>query len=125
MQKRRTRPHAEVAHRDLRALLRRYEGPWTRAPTTFSNEYFRELLENTWTIKRWDGPDQFEDPTGDLMMLPSDMVLLWDKDFRKWVEVYAKDEEAWFKDFSDAFTKLTENGVAAFKKGDKKKGLFW
>lgn len=37
-----------------------YSGPWTRAPTTFSNLYFKELLENTWTLKRWDGPDQFE-----------------------------------------------------------------
>eukprot|EP00190_Bangiopsis_sp_CCMP1999_P004915 CAMPEP_0198736694 /NCGR_PEP_ID=MMETSP1475-20131203/67485_1 /TAXON_ID= ORGANISM="Unidentified sp., Strain CCMP1999" /NCGR_SAMPLE_ID=MMETSP1475 /ASSEMBLY_ACC=CAM_ASM_001111 /LENGTH=315 /DNA_ID=CAMNT_0044500543 /DNA_START=146 /DNA_END=1093 /DNA_ORIENTATION=+ len=102
-----------------------YDGPWTRAPTTFSNEYFRELLENVWTLKRWDGPDQFEDPTGDLMMLPSDMALIWDKDFRKWVETYAKDEERWFKDFSAAFTKLEENGVAAFDKSGKKKGRFW
>lgn len=37
-----------------------YTGPWTRAPTTFSNLYFQELLENTWTLKQWDGPDQFE-----------------------------------------------------------------
>ena len=48
-----------------------YTGPWTRADTSFSNEYFRELVENKWTLKRWDGPDQFEDPTGDLMMLPT------------------------------------------------------
>ena len=50
-----------------------------RAPTTFSNEYFKELLNNEWTLKTWDGPDQFEDPTGALMMLPADMALLWDK----------------------------------------------
>lgn len=37
-----------------------YSGPWTRAPTTFSNLYYKELLENTWTLKEWDGPDQFE-----------------------------------------------------------------
>lgn len=37
-----------------------YSGPWTRARTTFSNLFFQELLENTWTLKRWDGPDQFE-----------------------------------------------------------------
>lgn len=35
-----------------------YSGPWTRAPTTFSNLYFKELLENTWTLKEWSGPDQ-------------------------------------------------------------------
>lgn len=37
-----------------------YNGSWTRAPTTFSNLFYKELLENTWTLKRWDGPDQFE-----------------------------------------------------------------
>eukprot|EP00913_Durusdinium_trenchii_P031682 g29668.t1 len=74
-------------------------GPWTRAPTTVSNEYYRELLENTWTIKTthkgkpWKGPLQFEDPTGDLMMLPSDLVLIQDWTFRKYVEMYAKE---WF-----------------------------
>ena len=52
-----------------------FKGPWTRAPTTFSNEYFRLLLEEKWTPKKWSGPDQFEDPSGDLMMLPSDMAL--------------------------------------------------
>lgn len=76
-------------------------------------------------MKQWDGPFQFEDPTGDLMMLPSDMAMIWDKEFRKWVEIYAKDEEKWFTDFSAAFKKLEENGVKAFEKGEKKKGIFW
>ncbi|CAM9252813.1 unnamed protein product [Choristocarpus tenellus] len=96
-----------------------YWGPWTFAETTFSNEYFRLLLEETWTIKtthegkEWTGPDQFEDPTGKLMMLPSDMALVWDKDFRKVVEVYAKDEDKFMADFSKAFSKLLALGVPA------------
>ena len=28
-----------------------YSGPWTRAPTTFSNEYYRLLLSENWTKK--------------------------------------------------------------------------
>jgi len=88
-----------------------YWGPWTRAETTFSNQYFLELLENTWTLKQWDGPEQFEDPTGELMMLPSDMALIWDKTFRRHVVNYAADEEQFFKDFSKAFAKLVELGV--------------
>mmetsp|Transcript_44629 Transcript_44629/g.85322 ORF Transcript_44629/g.85322 Transcript_44629/m.85322 type:complete len:336 (+) Transcript_44629:62-1069(+) len=91
-----------------------YWGPWTRAETTFSNEYFRELMENTWTLKKWDGPEQFEDPTGQLMMLPSDMALLWDKAFQKQVAIYAKDEALFFDDFAKAFKKLMELGVPAF-----------
>lgn len=93
-----------------------YWGPWTRAPTTVSNEYYRELLENTWTIKTthkgkpWTGPMQYEDPTGDLMMLPSDMVLIEDGDFRKYVEVYAKDSDVFMKDFGQAVGKLFNGG---------------
>ncbi|KAI9915264.1 hypothetical protein PsorP6_008145 [Peronosclerospora sorghi] len=88
-----------------------YSGPWTNAEWTFSNEYFRELIENKWTIKKWNGPMQYEDPTGKLMMLPSDMVLIQDPKFKPYVEMYAKDEDLWFQDFSKAFVKLTENGV--------------
>jgi cytochrome c peroxidase len=93
-------------------------GPWTRAPTTVSNEYYRELLENTWTIKTthkgepWNGPTQFEDPTGDLMMLPSDIVLIQDKEFRKYVEFYAKSNDAFAKDFSAVVSKLFHLGFA-------------
>lgn len=35
------------------------------------------LLGNSWS--RWTGPEQFEDPSGQLMMLPADMALVWDK----------------------------------------------
>lgn len=89
-----------------------YSGPWTRSPTTFSNEFFRELLENTWRKKKWNGPEQYEDPTGELMMLPSDLALIHDPKFRVYVEKYAKDEEAFFKDFAKAFQKLMELGVS-------------
>lgn len=88
-----------------------YVGPWTRAPTSFSNEFFRELLENTWTKKRWNGPEQYEDPTGELMMTPADMSILRDPEFRKWAELYAKDQDAFFRDFASAFAKLLELGV--------------
>ena len=35
-------------------------------------------LSLPWTLKEWDGPMQFEDPSGKLMMLPSDLVLIQD-----------------------------------------------
>lgn len=85
-------------------------GPWTRAPTTFSNLYFQELVNNKWTPKKWSGPDQYEDPTGELMMLPTDMCLIEDPVFRKHVETYAKDEELFAKDFSKAYSKLLALG---------------
>eukprot|EP00276_Gloeochaete_wittrockiana_P020759 CAMPEP_0184340834 /NCGR_PEP_ID=MMETSP1089-20130417/9486_1 /TAXON_ID=38269 ORGANISM="Gloeochaete wittrockiana, Strain SAG46.84" /NCGR_SAMPLE_ID=MMETSP1089 /ASSEMBLY_ACC=CAM_ASM_000445 /LENGTH=303 /DNA_ID=CAMNT_0026668839 /DNA_START=61 /DNA_END=972 /DNA_ORIENTATION=+ len=88
-----------------------YAGPWTRTPTTFSNSYFIELMTIKWTEQKWSGPLQYEDPTGQLMMLPTDMSLVWDKKFKDIVAQYAKDEKAFFKDFASAFGKLLELGV--------------
>jgi cytochrome c peroxidase len=45
------------------------------------------------------------------MMLPTDMALVSDKAFKTYVEKYARDEEAWFKDFSAVLLKLFELGV--------------
>lgn len=42
----------------------------------------------------------------------SDMALLHDSAFKKVVELYAKNEEAFFKDFASAFAKLLELGVS-------------
>eukprot|EP00957_Ditylum_brightwellii_P116811 8909089-Ditylum_brightwellii.AAC.1 len=42
----------------------------------------------------------------------SDMVLIKDPEFRKIVEIYAKDEDEFFKDFASAFSKLLELGVS-------------
>ena len=88
-----------------------YTGPWTRAPTSFSNEYFRELLETKWTKKAWAGPEQFEDPRGEIMMTPADLALTSDPKFREYVELYAKDNDVFFRDFAAAFAKLLELGV--------------
>ena len=41
-----------------------------------------------------------------LMMLPTDMALIEDPQFRPWVEKYAADQDLFFKDFSLAFGKL-------------------
>jgi cytochrome c peroxidase len=96
-----------------------YWGPWTNAETTFSNEYFRLLVEEKWTVKKthggkkWTGPQQYEDPSGQLMMLPADLALVWDPQFKTIVESYAKDEAAFFKDFASVFGKLLALGCPA------------
>ncbi|KAJ3109536.1 heme peroxidase [Phlyctochytrium planicorne] len=94
-----------------------FSGPWTRAPTTFSNDYFQRLIGERWVEKKWDGPKQFADKaTGDLMMLPADLALIKDRAFSKHVYAYAKDSNLFFKDFAAAYKKLLENGVP-FKEG--------
>lgn len=87
-----------------------FDGPWTRAPTTFSNEYFRLLFEDTWTPRKWDGPPQMENKDKDLMMLSTDMAIVEDPEFRKYAEVYYKDSAKFESDFADACHKLFHNG---------------
>ena len=62
-------------------------------------------------MKRWSGPTQFEDPTGDLMMLPADMAFIWDKSFRGYTEKYARDGDLFAADFAKACSKLFDLGV--------------
>ena len=89
-----------------------YVGPWTFSPTTFTNEFFKRLLDETWVDKKWNGPKQFVDKASQsLMMLPTDMSLIHDANFKKYVEEYARDEAKFFKDFADAFSRLLELGV--------------
>lgn len=88
-----------------------FSGPWTNSPITFSNDYFVQLLENKWTPKKWNGPAQFEDKTGSLMMLPTDYALLSDPVFSSWVRAYAENEDLFFRDFAFAWQKLMDLGV--------------
>lgn len=46
------------------------------------------------------------------MMLPTDLVLLKDKEFAKWVKVYGKDAKKFDEDFTAAFQKLEELGTS-------------
>ncbi|KAI7827538.1 heme peroxidase, partial [Gamsiella multidivaricata] len=89
-----------------------FDGPWTASPTVFTNAFYTELLGRKWVERKWSGPKQFEDKESkSLMMLPADMAMAKDKEFRKWVEVYAKDEKKFFEDFAKVAQKLFELGV--------------
>ncbi|KAL3908664.1 MAG: hypothetical protein SGILL_008398 [Bacillariaceae sp.] len=95
------------------ALGRGYDGPWTFTPTTFNNAYYGLLTTLKWIPKDWSGVPQYVDGgTGRLMMLPTDVVLLEDKSFLKWVNVYAKDGAKFDKDFAKTFQKLEELGTS-------------
>lgn len=97
-----------------------FDGPWTFSPTMLTNDYYTLLVGEKWNWRKWNGPKQYEDKKSKkLMMLPADMALVQDKAFRKWVEVYAKDQDAFFRDFSAVVTKLFELGVP-FKEGTEK-----
>ncbi|KAK6797979.1 hypothetical protein RDI58_005681 [Solanum bulbocastanum] len=72
-----------------------FEGPWTKEPLKFDNSYFVELLK---------------EDSEDLLKLPTDKALVEDPQFRTYVELYAKDEEAFFRDYAESHKKLSELG---------------
>jgi len=88
-----------------------YDGPWTPTPTMFNNLYFSLLNTASWTKREWKGPYQYEDGGKTLMMLPTDLVLIQDSKFKKYVNIYAKNSGKFFKDFAKAFQKLEELGT--------------
>ena len=91
-----------------------FDGPWTSQPLKFDNEYFVNLVTKEWRPRTWHGKFQFEDvETGKLMMLPTDMALVQDPRFRPYVELYAKSQDAWFRDFARAYGKLLALGCPA------------
>ncbi|CAN1276526.1 Probable L-ascorbate peroxidase 4, peroxisomal [Linum perenne] len=74
-----------------------FDGPWTKEPLKFDNTYFVELLKGE---------------TEGLLKLPTDNALLDDPAFRPFVELYAKDEDVFFKDYAVAHKKLSELGFS-------------
>ena len=90
-----------------------FDGPWTSKPLAFDNEYFVNLLYREWTRRQWEGPEQYEDESGKLMMLPTDLALIKDPEFKQYVELYAKDQNAFYADFALAFAKLLSLGCPA------------
>jgi len=81
-----------------------FDGPWTMEPLKFDNSYFVELLKGE---------------SEGLLQLPTDKALLDDPKFRHYVELYAKDEDAFFRDYAESHKKLSELGFAPRSPGSK------
>lgn len=93
-----------------------FSGAWVNSPTRFSNMYYKLLLSADWRPKTLpSGIKQFayldEDTEAELMMLPTDIALTKDDAFKPWVELYAKDKDRFFTDFTGVFAKLIELGI--------------
>lgn len=82
-----------------------FDGPWTQEPLKFDNSYFVELLKGE---------------SEGLLQLPTDKALVEDPAFRPYVELYAKDEDAFYRDYAASHKKLSELG---FTPGGPKKGV--
>ncbi|XP_076945285.1 putative L-ascorbate peroxidase 4, peroxisomal [Bidens hawaiensis] len=78
-----------------------FEGPWTREPLKFDNSYFVELLKGE---------------SEGLLKLPTDLALVEDPVFRQYLDLYAKDEDAFFNDYAVSHKKLSELGFTPSSK---------
>lgn len=90
----------------------------------FNNDYFVALTTRKWVKKDLpNGGFQFVDKNNpDIMMLPAEIAMYNDKEFRRYFELYAKDQDKFYEDFAKAFKKLIELGVPF--KGDEKEYVF-
>ncbi|KAI8890917.1 class II peroxidase [Backusella circina FSU 941] len=90
-----------------------FDGPWQEAPTMFSNEYYKVIAGRKWIKKNLaNGGWQWVDKANpDVMMLPAEISMYNDKEFKKYFDLYAKDQDKFFEDFAKAVTKLFELGV--------------
>eukprot|EP01006_Ploeotia_vitrea_P022141 TRINITY_DN54553_c0_g1_i1.p1 TRINITY_DN54553_c0_g1~~TRINITY_DN54553_c0_g1_i1.p1 ORF type:complete len:399 (-),score=28.65 TRINITY_DN54553_c0_g1_i1:18-1214(-) len=84
-----------------------FDGPWTHTSLEFNNEYFKNLMDLEWVERKWDGPLQYEDTaTHSLMMLPTDMALKTDPEFKVHARRYADDQNVFFAEFKAAYERL-------------------
>jgi len=98
-----------------------FDGKWVPAFNMFTNDFYVRLLGDWYpkTIEET-GRKQFEDSeTKSLMMLPTDMALKEEPYFLKYVKEYAADQDLFFKDFADAFSRLLEGGINYPKTSEK------
>ncbi|KAG2736755.1 hypothetical protein G9P44_000845 [Scheffersomyces stipitis] len=91
-----------------------WEGKWTTNPIQFSNDFYKVLVNENWqkgTVPET-GREQYFNDDKSLMMLNTDMELLRDPEYLRWVIVYSRDEQAYFRDFAATFGKLLELGIS-------------
>lgn len=92
-----------------------FDGQWTEDYLFFNNSYFTEMLAKEYADETTaQGCPQKAHKASGTIMLISDLALL-QAPYREYVELYAKDKEAFFKDYTAAWVKLQENGCEGLR----------
>jgi catalase-peroxidase len=105
-----------------------FEGAWTDNPIQWDNSYFTNLLNYEW--ESWKGPGghyqwrvKGQGPKGpvayppnskdkqDIMMLTTDIGLITDPEYRKYVEEFANDPSAFAEAFAAVWYKLVNRDM--------------
>jgi len=93
-----------------------FDGAWSEKPLVFDNSYFKDLVNkkhNPETTAK--GNPQHKCPVTGTIMLESDLALMKDAAFKKHVTEYAKDQDLWFKDFTNAWICIQEGGCTSLR----------
>ncbi|CAK9312826.1 unnamed protein product [Citrullus colocynthis] len=72
------------------------------SPVVFDNAYFKILLEKPWSSNGG---------MSSMIGLPSDRALADDDECLRWIKEYANDQNVFFEDFQNAYTKLVNSGA--------------
>jgi len=89
-----------------------FDGVWSENPLKFDNSFFQDLLTKKFEAETTaKGCPQHRNIATGTIMLTSDLALMQDLDFEKLVVKYAADQDLFFADFAEAWTKLQENGI--------------
>jgi len=85
------------------------EGPWTTTPTTWSNEYFRNLFDYNYTlVESPAGHMQWSPDNGlPINMLTTDLALAQDDGYLPYAQMYADNFTLHNEDFASAWYRLT------------------
>lgn len=65
-----------------------YDGPWTATPNLFGNQYFKSLMNISWTpFTTVKDKAQFNSNNKELMMLPAEIAFLKDDSFFQFIQM--------------------------------------
>lgn len=95
-------------HRDRSGFR---DGSWTTQPATLDNEWFINLLDLEWEEVKTEQEDQVEyqsiTSTGRVLyMLKTDMLILFDPEYKAIAQEYAQNETAFLNEFIMAWVKV-------------------
>jgi catalase (peroxidase I) len=94
-----------------------FEGPWTSNPLRWDNQFFQLLADEVFVVDigpggkhQWRIDNPMNEADADLMMLTSDLALVYDSNYSSLVTEFAADQNALDIAFSNAWAKLTTDG---------------
>ncbi|CAE7743118.1 APX3, partial [Symbiodinium microadriaticum] len=107
-----------------------FDGAWTADKLKFDNSYFKDLMHRSWSSETTSkGNPQFRCAESKTMMLTTDMALVNDPDFKRYVIQFADDQKSWFSEFDkgkeQGYKKIAmQHGTSPLRAGWERRPLY-